>query len=107
MVLFEDIKLFYQRSGETKFRDDDGLLALHGGQKVMLFIRDNRPLFVLRYDNITSMSFDEKQDRTLSIQYGGSGASGSARMQLKGKWRQIVETLQAQSGQTITMVPKK
>lgn len=107
MVLFEDIKLFYQRAGETKFRDDDGILALDGGQKVLVFIRDNRPLFVLRYDNISSMIFDEKQDKTLTIHYGGTGASGSVRMELKGKWKQIVDTLQAQAGKPVQIVVKK
>jgi hypothetical protein len=106
-VLFEDVKLYYQRAGETKFRDDEGLLALDGSQKVMMVLRENRPLFVMRYDNVSSLVFDEKKDRTLTIQYGGAGPSGSVRMELRGKWKQIVETLQAQAGKPVQMVVKK
>lgn len=107
MVLFDDIKLFYQKPGETKFRDDNGLLALDGGQKVMLVLRDNRPLFVMRYDNVKSMVFDEKKDKTLTIEFGGTGASGSVRMELSGKWKDIISTLQAQSGKPVQQIVKK
>lgn len=106
-VLFEDVKLSYQRPGETKFREDKGLLALDGGQKVMMVLRDNRPLFVMRYENVTAASFDERKDKTLSLQYSGMGGAGSVRMELSGKWKQILETWQAQSGKTVEMVAKK
>jgi hypothetical protein len=106
-VLFEDIKLYYQRPGETKFRDDKGLLALDGGQRVMMVLRENRPLLVLRYENITSAAFDEKKDKTLSLQFSGTGGAGAVRMELSGKWKQILETWQAQSGKTVEMVAKK
>jgi hypothetical protein len=106
-VLFEDVKLSYQRPGETKFREDKGLLALDGGQKVMMVLRENRPLFVMRYENITTASFDERKDKTLSLQYSGTGGAGSVRMELSGKWKQILETLQAQSGKPVEIAAKK
>lgn len=106
-LLFEDVKLYYQKAGETKFRDDDGLLALDGAQKVMLVLRDNKPLFVMRYDNIKSMVFDEKKDKTLTLEFGGTGAAGSVRMELRGKWRDIISTLQAQSGKPVQQIVKK
>ena len=107
-LLFDDVKIFYQRAGETKFRDDKGVLALDGSQKVMLVLKDNRPLFILRHDNISNISFEEKRDRTLTIRFGGEGnPSGSVRMELPGKWREILETLRAQSGKPINMIAKQ
>jgi hypothetical protein len=103
-LLFEDVKLFYQKPGETRWRDDNALLALDGGQRVMILIKDNRPLFVMRYDNITSMSFDQKKDKTLSLQFGGeSGPAGSVRMELPGKWKDILEAVKSQSQKPVQM----
>ena len=107
-LLFDDVKLYYQRPGETNFRDDRGVLALDGSQKVMLLLKDNRPLFILRYENITSLRFDEKKDKTLSIQFGGSASpAGAVRMELTGKWRETLEAIRAQSGKAVDMVAKK
>lgn len=107
LVLFEDVKLYYQKPGSTDFKDDDGLLALDGGQKVMIVTRDNKPLFILRYDNIVGMTFNEKKDKTLAIQFGGNAPAGSVRMELRGRWRQILETLQAQSGKQVQVIVTK
>jgi hypothetical protein len=107
-LLFEDVKLYYQRPGETKFSDDKGLMVLDGNQKVMLILKDNQPLFIMRYENINSMTFDEQRSKTLTIQYGASSSpSGSVRMELPGKWRDILQTIQAQSGTRIEMTAKK
>ncbi|MBI4893785.1 MAG: hypothetical protein HY821_24425 [Acidobacteria bacterium] len=107
-LLFDGVKLYYQRPGEKNFRDDRGVLALDGSQKVMLLLKDNRPLLILRQDSITSISFEEKKDKTLTIRYGGANEpSGSVRMELSGKWKDILEALRAQSGQTIQMIGKK
>lgn len=74
----------------------------------MILIKDNRPLFVMRYDNITSMSFDQKKDKTLSLQFGGSsGPAGSVRMELPGKWKDILEAVQSQSRKPVQMVMNK
>jgi hypothetical protein len=107
-VLFDGVKLFYQRPGETEFREDKGVLGLDGSQKVMLVLKENRPMLVLRYESITKMTFEEKRSKTLTIQYGSSATpSGSVRMELPGKWRQILETLRAQSGAEIEMIVKR
>ena len=107
-LLYDDVKIFYQRAGETKFRDDKGVLALDGSQKVMLVLKENRPLFILRYDNINNISFEEKRDRTLTIRFGDeANPSGSVRMELPGKWREILETFRAQSGKPINMIAKQ
>jgi len=107
-LLFGDVRLFYQKPGETKFRDDSGVLALDGSQKAMILMKDNRPLFVMRYENITGMTFEEKRSRTLTLRFGGSsGPAGSARMELPGKWRDILAAIRAQSGQQIEMIAKK
>ncbi len=108
-VLFEGVKFSYQRAGETKWREDKGLLALNGAQKVMLINKDNKPLFIMRYDNISSMEFDEKKSKTLTIRYGGDSApSGMVRMELSGKWKDILETIHSQSQKPIaTISPKK
>jgi hypothetical protein len=107
-TLFDDVKIYYQRPNETNFRDDRGVLALNGAQKVMMLLHENRPLFVMRYENITSMSFDEKRSKTLTIKYGGdSAAAGYVRLELTGKWRDILETIRTQSGQQIQMVVSK
>ena len=107
-LLFEDVKIYYQKPGETKWQDDRALLALDGGQRVMILIKDNRPLFVMRYDNVTSMSFDQKKDKTLSLQFGGSsGPAGSVRMELPGKWKDILEAIQSQSQKPVQMVMSK
>lgn len=107
-LLFEDVKLFYQKPGETKWRDDNALLALDGGQRVMLLLKDNKPLFVMRYDNISAMSFDQKKDKTLTLKYGAeSGPAGSVRMELPGKWKDILETIKSQSQKPVEMVVSK
>ncbi|MBL0160522.1 MAG: hypothetical protein IPP47_26080 [Bryobacterales bacterium] len=107
-LLFDGVKLFYQKPGETKWRDDKALLALDGGQRVMLLLKDNKPLFVMRYDNISSMSFNEKKDRTLTLTYGGdSSPSGTVRMELSGKWKEILETLRGQSQKPVAIVAGK
>ncbi len=107
-LLFDDVKLFYQKPGDKNFRDDRGVLALDGAQKVMLVLKDNKPLLILRQDSITSITFEEKRDKTLTVRYGGaSGPAGSVRMELPGKWKDILEALHAQSGQSIQMISKK
>jgi len=107
-ILFEDVKLYYQRPGETNFQDDKGIMVLDGNQKVMLILKDNHPLFIMRYENISGMTFEEQRSRTLTILYGASsGPSGSVRMELPGKWRDILQTIQAQSGMKIEMITKR
>jgi hypothetical protein len=107
-VLFEDVKLYYQKPGETKWRDDRAMLALDGGQRVMMLLKDNKPLFVMRYDNIGSMSFDQKRDKTLTLKYGGdSGPAGSVRMELPGKWKDILEAIRSQSQKPVDMAAGK
>ncbi len=107
-LLFEDVKLFYQKPGETKWRDDRALLALDGGQRVMMLLKDNKPLFVMRYDNIGSMAFDQKKDKTLTLKFGGeSGPAGSVRMELPGKWKDILEAIRSQSQKPVQMVMNK
>jgi hypothetical protein len=107
-LLFEDVKLYYQRPGETKFQDGRGIMVLDGNQKVMLILKDNQPLFIMRYENINSITFEEQRSKTLTILYGASSSpSGSVRMELPGKWRDILQTIQAQSGMKIEMITKR
>jgi hypothetical protein len=64
-------------------------------------------LLVLGWDSVRFAGFDEKKDKTLSLQFSGTGGAGAVRMELSGKWKQILETWQAQSGKTVEMVAKK
>lgn len=107
-LLFDGVKLTYQRPGETKFREDEGVLALDGSQKLMIHLKDNQLLFVMRYENIAGLTFEEKRSKTLTIRFGSTaGPAGSVRMELSGKWRDILEAIRAQSGQQIEMIAAK
>jgi len=100
---FDDVKLYYQKPGNKKFHDEDKcVLVLEGGQKVMLLLKENKLMFVARYDNVTEFSFDEKHHKTLTVRYmGAPGPDGLARLELPGKWKNILETLRNQSGKTV------
>ncbi|GEM_PF-6894615 len=106
-VLFEGVKLFYQDPGKEKFKDLKGTLALDSAQKVMMLLKDNKPWFVARYDNVTQFSFEEKRDKTLTVKYQDApGPSGLVRLELGGKWKNILEMIRNQSGKTVEMIKK-
>jgi Ca2+:H+ antiporter len=106
-------------SGARKDRLDLSVgIALGSASQIALFVAPvlvllsyvigPSPIFIMRYENIRSITFEEQRSRTFTILYGSSSSpAGSVRMELPGKCRDILQTIQAQSGMKIEMIVRK